>query len=55
MCRVREELRFQGRRINSRARDMMVAATDLEANLTLVTRNTRDYHDIPGLTLYYEG
>ena len=30
----------------------MIAATALEHNLTLVTRNVRDYDDIPNLTLY---
>jgi predicted nucleic acid-binding protein len=29
----------------------MIAATALEHNLTLVTRNRVDYQDIPGLTL----
>ena len=52
---VREELRNQGKRINSRALDLMVAATALEGNLTLVTCNKRDYRDIPGLTLYEAG
>ena len=49
---LRERLRQQGRRVNARAFDLINAATALEHNLTLVTRNTRDYADIPGLTLY---
>ncbi len=31
--------------------DLFLAATALEHNLTLVTRNTRDFADIPGLQL----
>ncbi len=49
---LRETLRTQGKRIRSRALDLMIAATALESNLTLVTRNRRDYADIPGLQLY---
>ena len=30
----------------------LIAATALEYNLTLVTRNTEDYADVPGLKLY---
>ncbi len=49
---VRESLRRQNRRVNSRALDLIVAATALEYGLTLVTRNTADYKDVPGLKLY---
>ena len=49
---IREALRQQGRRVNSRALDLMIAATAIEHNLILVTRNTRDYRDIPGLQLH---
>jgi predicted nucleic acid-binding protein len=49
---VHQALRQQGRRVNSRALDLMIAATAVEHGLTLVTRNTRDYHDIPGAMLY---
>jgi tRNA(fMet)-specific endonuclease VapC len=49
---VRETLRRQGRRVNSRALDLIIAATALEHDLTLVTRNTDDYRDIPGLHIY---
>ncbi len=49
---LRETLRSQGRRVNSRALDLMNAATALEHGLTLVTRNVDDYKDIPGLSLY---
>ena len=49
---VRETLRLQGRRVRSRALDLLIAATAPEHDLTLVTRNTDDYRDIPGLKLF---
>jgi predicted nucleic acid-binding protein len=51
-ARLRESLRRQGRRVNSRAMDLIIAATALEHDLTLVTRNVADYQDIPGLKLH---
>ena len=51
-ARIRESLRSQGRRIESRAYDLLIAATAIEYNFTLVTRNVRDYADIPDLKLY---
>lgn len=52
---IREALRLGGRRVNPRALDLMIAATAIEHDLTLVTRNSRDYRDVPGLTLYRSG
>ncbi len=49
---LRQELRRQGKRVNSRALDLVIAATALEHNLEFVSNNTADYDDIPGLTLY---
>ncbi len=52
---VREILRLQKRRVNSRALDLLNAATALEYNLTFVTQNIDDYKDLPqavGLKLY---
>jgi tRNA(fMet)-specific endonuclease VapC len=49
---LREQLSQEGRRIRARALDLMIAATGLEHDLTLVTRNTRDYSDIPGIVLH---
>lgn len=49
---LREGLRRQGRRVRPRALDLLIAATALEYDLTLVSRNRDDYQDIPGLTLY---
>jgi tRNA(fMet)-specific endonuclease VapC len=51
-AQLREDLKQQGKRVRSRALDLITAATALHYNLTLVTRNTADYDDIPGLTLY---
>lgn len=51
-ARIRENLGQQGRRVRPRALDLIIAATALEHNLILVTRNEADYRDIPGLRLY---
>lgn len=49
---IRRTLRSQGRRVSTRALDLMIAATAIEHQLVLVTRNVRDYRDVPGLVLY---
>jgi predicted nucleic acid-binding protein len=49
---VREGLRQSGRSYRSRSLDLLIAATAMEYELTLVTRNTKHYDDIPGLQLY---
>lgn len=49
---LREDLRVGGRRVRHRLLDLITAATALELDLTLVTRNTVDYADIPGLGLH---
>ena len=51
-ARIRESFRERGHRVNAWARDSMIAATAIEHDLTLVTRNTRDYRAVPGLNLY---
>ena len=48
---IREELRSKGRRTRPRALDLLIAASAIEHGLTLVTRNSKDYEDIPGLDL----
>jgi predicted nucleic acid-binding protein len=50
-ARLRELLKQQGKKPNRRALDLIIAATALEHGLTLVTRNIKDYSDIPGLHL----
>lgn len=49
---VREELRQSGRSFRPRGLDLLIAATAMEYDLTLVTRNTKHYDDILGLELY---
>ena len=49
---LREQLKTEQKRVKSRALDLINAAIALEHDLTLVTRNTEDYQDIPGLQLY---
>ena len=49
---IRLEMRRQKQQINERSLDIIVAATAIEHNLTLVTRNTHDFADIPDLRLY---
>jgi len=51
-AQLRETLRSQGKRVNARALDLIIAATALEYHLTLVSRNTEDYADIPNLKLH---
>jgi predicted nucleic acid-binding protein len=53
-ARLRETLRSQNKRVKSRALDLIIAATALEYGLTLVTKNTEDFKDIPDLTLYQQ-
>lgn len=48
---VREALRRQGKRVRQRALDLLIAATALEHDLTLVTRNRADFEDIPDLRI----
>jgi len=49
---LRHQLKQQGKRVNSRAMDLIIAATALDYGLELVTRNTSDDDDVPGLTVY---
>lgn len=51
-ARIRYDLRSRGRRVRDRALDLMIAATAIEHDLTLVTRNLRDFGDILGLRIY---
>ncbi len=49
---VRADLRRRKQPVDKRALDLFVAATALELGLIVVTRNLKDYDDIPGLELY---
>jgi tRNA(fMet)-specific endonuclease VapC len=49
---LRDTLTQQGKRVRPRALDLITASIAMEHGLTLVTRNTADYADIPGLMLY---
>jgi predicted nucleic acid-binding protein len=49
---LREGLSRRGKRVRSRALDLITAAIALEHGYTLVTRNRNDYEDIPGLSLH---
>jgi tRNA(fMet)-specific endonuclease VapC len=53
LAAVRADLRARKRPVQHRAFDLVLAATALEHGLTLATRNTKDYADIPALALYY--
>ena len=54
-AQLRHALRRQGKRVNPRALDLIIAATALEHDLTLVTRNIGDYDDVQALKLYRTG
>ena len=49
---MRHTLRQAGKRVNSRALDLIIAATAIEHGLTLVTRNIDDFADLEELSLY---
>jgi tRNA(fMet)-specific endonuclease VapC len=50
-ARLRATLKSQNKRVNSRTLDLIIAATALEYDLTLVTANIEDFTDIPHLPL----
>ena len=49
---IRETLRKQRKEFRRRASDLLIAATALEHDLTLVTRNREDYEDVPNIRFY---
>ena len=49
---IRGELRARGRPVDHRTLDILVAATALHHDLTLVTRNIRHFSDVPHLRLF---
>ncbi len=50
-ARLRQDLRRRGRRVRTRALDLIIAATVLEYGLSLATRTVDDHADIPGFAL----
>jgi predicted nucleic acid-binding protein len=50
-AKLRHDLASQGKRVRSRALDLMIAATAIEHDLILVTRNQSDYRDISDLRI----
>lgn len=51
-AQLRADLRRAGRSVNHRALDLIIAATAIVHGIPLVTRNIRDYADVPGLELF---
>jgi predicted nucleic acid-binding protein len=49
---VRLSLRSRGREMRRRALDLLIASTAIAHNAKLVTRNIKDYQDIPALVFY---
>src|SRR4029079_18245927 len=49
-ARIRGELRRDGRRLEDT--DLLIAATALDHDVTLVTRNVNHFTRVPGLRLY---
>ncbi len=49
-ARIRGELRQQGRLIGDP--DLLIAATAMQQNLTLITRNLAHFERVPGLKVY---
>jgi predicted nucleic acid-binding protein len=48
---IRHLLRADKRVVRKRGLDLVIAATAIEYDLTLVTRNLQDFHDVPGLRM----
>lgn len=51
-ARIRADLRLRKRDFRHRTLDLLIAAAAIHHQLTLVTRNKKDYTDITGLALY---
>jgi predicted nucleic acid-binding protein len=53
-AQVRSQLRRNRAQVTHRALDLIIAGTAQAYHLELVTRNTKDYNDVPDLMLYRE-
>jgi tRNA(fMet)-specific endonuclease VapC len=51
-ARLRAHLRQHRRPVAHRSLDLLIAATAVAHSLTLLSRNRKDYEDIPDLVLY---
>ena len=51
-AQIRAHLALRQRSVRPRSLDLLIAATAIEHDLTLVTRNITDYADVPGLRIY---
>lgn len=51
-AQIRAHLALRRRRVRPRSLDLLIAATAIEHDLTLVTRNVDDYQDVPGLRIH---
>jgi predicted nucleic acid-binding protein len=52
VAQIRATLRRAKAPLNHRALDLIIAGTALAYNLELLTRNTKDFDDIPNLRRY---
>ena len=48
---IRADLRRRGLPVGTRAMDLLIAATAVQHDLELVTRNARHFRDVPGLRI----
>lgn len=51
-ARIRRDLRARKLPVDNRSIDLLIAATAITYDLTLLTRNVRDYRDIGGLKIH---
>jgi predicted nucleic acid-binding protein len=52
MAEIRRQLMVSGKQVDHRALDIVIAATAIEHDLILVTRNARHFEDIETLRLW---
>ena len=52
VAEIRRQLRSSKKQVDQRALDILIAATAIEHDLILVTRNIRHFQDIEGLLIF---